>query len=99
MDHADVAIVTLAVDGEWPAGLRAHSGYLVPKPDQRLVTAVSFGSQKWAHWRGEGEVLRVSIGRDGRRLGDRDDDAARRPRRSTRSAVTSGSTCSRPPCA
>ena len=75
MDHADVAIVTLAVDGEWPAGLRAHSGYLVPKPDQGLVTAVSFGSQKWAHWRGEGEVLRVSIGRDGRPLGDRDDAA------------------------
>ena len=75
MDHADVAIVTLAVDGEWPAALRAHSGYLVPKPDQGLVTAVSFGSQKWAHWRGEGEVLRVSIGRDGRPLGDRDDAA------------------------
>ena len=53
----------------------AHSGYLVPKPDQGLVTAVSFGSQKWAHWRGEGEVLRVSLGRDGRPLGDRDDDA------------------------
>ena len=75
MDHADVAIVTLAIDIEWPARLRAHSGYLVPKPDQRLVTAVSFGSQKWAHWRGEGEVLRVSIGRDGRRSVTRDDDA------------------------
>ena len=54
MDHADVTIVTLAVDGDWPAGLRGHSGYLVPKPTQRLVTAVSFGSQKWAHWRGDG---------------------------------------------
>jgi oxygen-dependent protoporphyrinogen oxidase len=45
----------------------------VPKPDQALVTAVSFGSQKWAHWRGDGEVLRVSMGRDGRPLGERDD--------------------------
>ena len=98
MEHADVAIVTLAVEGEWPARLAGRSGYLVPKPDQGLVTAVSFGSQKWAHWRGEGELLRVSIGRDGRPLGDRD-DAASWPPRSTRSDVTSGSTSSRPPCA
>jgi oxygen-dependent protoporphyrinogen oxidase len=31
-----------------------------------LVTAVSFGSQKWAHWASDGhEILRVSLGRDG----------------------------------
>ncbi|HSB87465.1 MAG TPA: FAD-dependent oxidoreductase, partial [Ilumatobacteraceae bacterium] len=42
------------------------SGYLVPKPQQRLVTAVSFGSQKWAHWaHPDHVVLRVSLGRDG----------------------------------
>ena len=58
MDHADVAIVTMTLD-DWPTRLRGHSGYLVPKPDQGLVTAVSFGSQKWAHWRGDGELLRV----------------------------------------
>jgi oxygen-dependent protoporphyrinogen oxidase len=66
MDHAGVVVVTLAVAG-WPERLRGHSGYLIPKPDQVDVTAVSFGSQKWAHWRGDGdeEILRVSMGRDG----------------------------------
>ncbi len=64
---ADVAIVTIAVDSrEWPARLAGMSGYLVPKPMQRLVTAASFGSQKWAHWATPGAVvLRISLGRDG----------------------------------
>jgi protoporphyrinogen/coproporphyrinogen III oxidase len=52
---------------EWPDRLRGLSGYLVPKPVQRHVTAASFGSQKWAHWRPPdgGQILRVSLGRDG----------------------------------
>jgi oxygen-dependent protoporphyrinogen oxidase len=64
---AGVALLTLAMPAErWPAGLRGLSGYLVPKPQQRLVTAVSFGSQKWAHWASPDHVvLRVSLGRDG----------------------------------
>ncbi len=38
----------------------------MPKPRQRLVTAASFGSQKWAHWQVPGKVvLRISLGRDG----------------------------------
>jgi oxygen-dependent protoporphyrinogen oxidase len=65
MHHASVAIVTIAVPG-WPPHLRGRSGYLVPKPVQRTVTAASFGSQKWAHWASAaGEVVRVSLGRDG----------------------------------
>jgi protoporphyrinogen/coproporphyrinogen III oxidase len=74
MDHAGVAIVTLAVD-DWPDRLRGCSGYLIPKPDQVDVTAVSFASQKWAHWRtGTGhEILRVSMGRDGLPVDDFDD--------------------------
>jgi protoporphyrinogen/coproporphyrinogen III oxidase len=65
MDHAGVVLITLAV-GDWPERLSGRSGYLVPKADQTTVTAASFGSQKWAHWRsGDGEVLRVSLGRDG----------------------------------
>ncbi len=57
--------------------MEGRSGYLVPKPVQGRVTAASFGSQKWAHWRGgDGEVLRVSLGRDGRSPDDLDDDAA-----------------------
>ncbi|HSL73670.1 MAG TPA: protoporphyrinogen oxidase [Ilumatobacteraceae bacterium] len=65
---ADVIMVTLHVPAEqWPDRLRGMSGYLVPKPVQRWVTAASFASQKWAHWRppGGGEILRVSLGRDG----------------------------------
>jgi protoporphyrinogen/coproporphyrinogen III oxidase len=76
MDHAGVVLVTLAVPA-WPERLQGRSGYLVPKPVQGRVTAASFGSQKWAHWRGgDGEVLRVSLGRDGRPADDLDDDAA-----------------------
>jgi oxygen-dependent protoporphyrinogen oxidase len=64
---AGVAILTLAMPAAgWPERLRGLSGYLVPKPRQRLVTAVSFGSQKWAHWASPDHVvLRVSLGRDG----------------------------------
>ena len=64
---ADVALLTLALpNAGWPARLQKLSGYLVPKPQQRLVTAVSFGSQKWAHWADDDQViLRVSLGRDG----------------------------------
>jgi protoporphyrinogen/coproporphyrinogen III oxidase len=67
-ETADVIMVTLHVAAEqWPDRLRGMSGYLVPKPAQRWVTAASFGSQKWAHWRppAGGEILRVSLGRDG----------------------------------
>jgi oxygen-dependent protoporphyrinogen oxidase len=64
---ADVVLITMAVPrGDWPERLHGMSGYLVPKPRQRLVTAVSFGSQKWAHWgTGDHEILRISLGRDG----------------------------------
>ena len=67
IEAADVVIVTLAIDAaQWPTRLTGMSGYLVPKPVQRLVTAVSFGSQKWAHWADHRTVvLRVSLGRDG----------------------------------
>jgi oxygen-dependent protoporphyrinogen oxidase len=71
-------MVTMHVPAdEWPARLHGLSGYLVPKPDQHLVTAASFGSQKWARWRppGGGEILRVSLGRDGQEVLHLDDDA------------------------
>ncbi len=67
-ETSDVIMVTLHVAAEqWPERLRGLSGYLVPKPVQRWVTASSFASQKWGHWRPPtgGEILRVSIGRDG----------------------------------
>jgi oxygen-dependent protoporphyrinogen oxidase len=64
---ADVAMVTIAVErSDWPQHLTSLSGYLVPKPMQRLVTAVSFGSQKWTHWAdAHSIILRISLGRDG----------------------------------
>jgi oxygen-dependent protoporphyrinogen oxidase len=74
MDYAGVAIVALAVPA-LPRQVLGTSGYLVPKPVQRLVTAASFGSQKWAQWHGAGELLRVSLGRDGSPVDDLDDDA------------------------
>ncbi|CAN5604808.1 protoporphyrinogen oxidase [soil metagenome] len=77
-EHASVILVTLAVPGHtWPDRLRGRSGYLVPKPVQRTVTAASFGSQKWAHWRPDdgSEVLRVSLGRDGLDVDHLDDHA------------------------
>lgn len=74
--HASVVMITLVVPAsQWPARLDG-SGYLVPKPDQRWVTAASFGSNKWAHWRpADGSrILRVSLGRDGLDVLDHDDD-------------------------
>jgi len=77
-EHADIAMVRLAVPGAaWPSRLYGRSGYLVPKSVQRTVTAASFGSQKWAHWRpatGD-QVLRISLGRDGLPIDHLDDDA------------------------
>lgn len=76
-ETVDVIMVTLHVRGDqWPDRLRGLSGYLVPKPDQRCVTAASFASQKWGHWQppAGGEILRVSIGRDGMAVMHLDDD-------------------------
>lgn len=66
-DHASVVLITMQIPAnQWPAHLTG-SGYLVPKPDQRWVTAASFGSNKWAHWRPDdgSMIVRVSLGRDG----------------------------------
>jgi len=69
-------IMVRALVGDWPERLRNRSGYLVPKPDQNLVTAVSFASEKWSHWRpdGSGQILRISLGRDGLPVAHLDDD-------------------------
>jgi oxygen-dependent protoporphyrinogen oxidase len=63
-------------DEEFSDRLRGRSGYLVPKPVQRDITAVSFASQKWAHWAppAGGQILRVSLGRDGAPVLHLDDD-------------------------
>ena len=75
-DHASVIMVTMAVPASQWKREWSGSGYLVPKPDQRWVTAASFGSNKWAHWApADGsKVLRVSLGRDGMDVMHHDDD-------------------------
>ena len=76
-DRSDVVMVSLHVpDEEFSDRLRGRSGYLVPKPVQRDITAVSFASQKWAHWAppAGGQILRVSLGRDGAPVLHLDDD-------------------------
>lgn len=78
-ERSDVIMVRLAVPGaDWPERLRGRSGYLVPKPDQRHVTAASFASQKWAHWRPPSgdQILRISLGRDGLPVAHLSDDDA-----------------------
>lgn len=76
-EHASVVMVALAISrDQWPTHLTG-SGYLVPKPVQRAVTAVSFGSNKWKHWNPpDGSmILRVSLGRDGAPMHHHDDDS------------------------
>ncbi len=64
--YASVVMVSLAFP-EAAVGRRLDgSGHLVPKPVQRHVTAVSWASTKWAHWKQPGQViLRASLGRWG----------------------------------
>ena len=74
-EHASVVMVALAIPKRSLPRSATGSGYLVPKPDQRFVTAVSFASQKWAHLDdGENAILRVSLGRDGAPLHEHHDD-------------------------
>jgi oxygen-dependent protoporphyrinogen oxidase len=78
-DHAGVVMLTIALPGDhWPAAYATRSGYLVPKPVQKWVTATSFASSKWAHWQPKtpegGVILRISLGRDGLDLTDQPED-------------------------
>jgi oxygen-dependent protoporphyrinogen oxidase len=64
-DAVSVTLVTLAFDA---ADVRppVGSGYLVPRAEQRTITACSWASTKWAHWRRPGQVIvRASVGRAG----------------------------------
>jgi protoporphyrinogen/coproporphyrinogen III oxidase len=66
IDHASVVMVTLAFRSAAFEHLPEGAGYLVPKPQQRSVTAVSVGTAKWPAWRvGDQVILRASVGRYG----------------------------------
>ncbi len=76
-EHASVIMIAMTIPrSQWPSHL-SGTGYLVPKPFQTGVTAVSFGSNKWAHWKTADDdmVLRVSLGRDGAPMHHLDDKA------------------------
>jgi oxygen-dependent protoporphyrinogen oxidase len=66
IDYASVALVTLAFDDAAMGRDLDASGLLVPKPEQKTVTACSWASSKWSHWRVPGQtIIRASAGRDG----------------------------------
>ena len=89
MDHAGVVLITLAVARTGPSGCAAAAGTSCPSRTRRSVTAASFGSQKWAHWRsGDGEVA-ARLARARRLAGRRtstDDELVDRGRRRGRTA-------------
>ncbi|HEY9558671.1 MAG TPA: protoporphyrinogen oxidase, partial [Acidimicrobiales bacterium] len=64
---ASVALLSLAVDRSEVDHELDGTGFLVPRPEGRTVTACSWATSKWAHLgAAEGRVwLRVSVGRDG----------------------------------
>jgi oxygen-dependent protoporphyrinogen oxidase len=63
IDHASVAMVTMIVDESALGRPLDATGLLVPRPERRFVTACSWGSTKWSHWKPDGKVvLRVSAG-------------------------------------
>jgi oxygen-dependent protoporphyrinogen oxidase len=61
---ASVVVTTLAYRADQVAVPAGASGFLVPKEEGRLLTACSFGSNKWPHWSDrDTAVLRASAGR------------------------------------
>ncbi len=61
-----VVVVTLAMPAAEAPLPEGFNGVLVAPDDGRLMTACSFGSNKWPHWSNrEHTILRVSAGRHG----------------------------------
>jgi len=61
---ASVVVTTLGYRADQLAVPEGASGFLVPKVEERLLTACSFGSNKWPHWsERDTTVLRASAGR------------------------------------
>lgn len=68
IDHASVALITLAVATSDIDRALDASGFLVPRDAGLTVTACSWATSKWAHLRARGDdvvLLRASIGRAG----------------------------------
>jgi len=68
LEHASVSMLTVGLARGDVVGDLDASGCLVPSDQGTLVTAVSYGTSKWAQWRDperDDIVLRVSAGRIG----------------------------------
>lgn len=64
IDHASVAVVTLAFDHDDTRQVPDGSGMLVPRTEGRLVKAATWSSGKWPHLAGADHwLLRCSVGR------------------------------------
>lgn len=64
IEYSDVVLVTFVAQAERIARKLDGSGFLVPRDQGLLMTACSWSSSKWEHYRGNGRaVLRVSAGR------------------------------------
>lgn len=63
ISHASVAMITLALDERSVDSVATASGFLIPRPERRFLTACSYASTKWPDWKPDGKVvLRVSAG-------------------------------------
>jgi oxygen-dependent protoporphyrinogen oxidase len=75
--YASVALLSLAVPREGIDRELDASGFLVPRVEDRVLTACSWTSSKWPHLAGDRTVwLRASAGRDGDEGALHLDDAA-----------------------
>ena len=64
VEYSDVVLVTFVAQAERIAHQLDGSGFLAPRDQGLLMTACSWSSSKWEHYRGGGRVvLRVSAGR------------------------------------
>lgn len=64
VEYSDVVLVTFVACADRIARPLDGSGFLVPRDQGLLMTACSWSSSKWEHYRGGGRaVLRVSAGR------------------------------------
>lgn len=64
VEYSDVVLVTFVARAERIAHELDGSGFLAPRDQCLLMTACSWSSSKWEHYRGDGRaVLRVSAGR------------------------------------
>jgi oxygen-dependent protoporphyrinogen oxidase len=66
MRSVSVGMVLLAYDERALARPLDATGFVVPRVEGKLLTACSFATTKWPHWRVPGRVvLRASVGRSG----------------------------------